>query len=148
MIEIRWVVACKSGVTQKSRKEGWPRGMWKLLGLMVHYLHCGEYFTGIYIYQNLINHIILKNHTVDCMSVTLIKAIKNVVHKHSYFFEKVLMSEKVYHIWCSFPKGPARWPKTHLWSVLGINDWYGRMHSFFLDSSCSLIRTKLTLGAK
>lgn len=145
-MEIRWVVACRSGVTQKSRKEGWPRGMWKLGGdgslpslwrIFHRYIHIPK-----------LNHIILKNHTVYCMSVTLIKAIKNVVHKHSYFFEKVLVSEKVYHIWCSFPKGPARWPKTHLWSVLGINDWYGRMHSFFLDSSCSLIRTKLTLGAK
>lgn len=60
-----------------------------------------------------------------------IKLFQNVVYKHSYFSEKVLMKEKkVYYISCPSSKGPAKWSKIYLITVLDINDDYGRMHFF------------------
>lgn len=70
-----------------------------------------------------------------------IKLFQNVVYKHSYFSEKVPMKEKCTPYLLSFLKGTVGTPETHLITVLDINDYHGRMHYFFLDSSYSLIIT-------
>ena len=73
----------------------------------VHYLDCGvsQIFTYIKTYQ-----IMYINYAQFIVwQLYSIKLFQNVVYKHSYFSEKVLMKEKkVYYISCPSSKGPAK----------------------------------------